>query len=145
MGAAASVCKDSQGELFSQLMLKWDMLMQEPQFEGRMDSSSISRPTSYDELLQIEIPSDGVQHDFYMAMRAELLELTQSMAQDVIVMDFREGLVGPQVQAVDLQAAYRNRPQSSGGQRSQGEHRRKKAKTKRGPRDTGGIYSALSV
>eukprot|EP00614_Pseudopedinella_elastica_P007646 CAMPEP_0172597550 /NCGR_PEP_ID=MMETSP1068-20121228/17532_1 /TAXON_ID=35684 /ORGANISM="Pseudopedinella elastica, Strain CCMP716" /LENGTH=137 /DNA_ID=CAMNT_0013397095 /DNA_START=27 /DNA_END=440 /DNA_ORIENTATION=+ len=108
MGAGASASAESgAGDIYSQLMTKWDELVREPQYSG----VELQKPANYEALLQTQVPSEGTgsERDFFLAMRDHFHTLVGREKGCVIEIAVNEKAnAGPKPSS--LQDAFKNRP-----------------------------------
>jgi hypothetical protein len=99
MGAGASACQSDT--IFSQIMNKWDVLLEQPQF-----SCDIQKPENFEELLKMEIPSSGPEREFSLALK-EYFHQVVDKESCLIEIPLNED---QSAKKTSLQDAFKNRP-----------------------------------
>mmetsp|Transcript_13734 Transcript_13734/g.16345 ORF Transcript_13734/g.16345 Transcript_13734/m.16345 type:complete len:130 (-) Transcript_13734:420-809(-) len=100
MGAGASACQSDS--VYEQMMLKWDALLEQPQF-----SIDLKKPENFEELLKMEIPSSGSEREFSMALREYFHSIVDKEASCVIEIPLSDEQT---TKKSSLQDAFKNRP-----------------------------------
>jgi len=76
MGAGASFSAESKGELYDSLSQKWDELIATDEYS----SANFTKPECYEDMLTTAIPeTQGIEREFYLALRSEFMKLTKEV------------------------------------------------------------------